>query len=351
MNRKMLFLLLSLLFLTPLTRKLNAQTADASVILREETTDALVLIRWKGPQLTDETRFAVAASGLSWRPEIAGHQLISAVEKSVVYAPAANRVLMWQKSQRLPPDKLSIPVALSLALDPSTANGVEWREAKEHLALFGNDFDRMLIGILQAPDKMPLLHSYQYAALNILVERANPRILPLFLTLAESKDPYYRARAAIGLGIIGYRKVDNGMSIKLQIPLRIYGISTVVQRIIAADLHRLATDGNWRVREAAATGMSMIADKMDIDLLRRMARDSAMLVQKEPGGKKIVNFPVREAAVKALERLNEKADSESGVYDLRQFKKVSKSANDVTRQHMEIKKEQLGTGSRFELPF
>src|SRR5687767_5547757 len=56
----------------------SAQTEslpDGAVLFRDEVVSAERKLRWKGPELSDETLFAVAFSGLSWDPASGGAPL------------------------------------------------------------------------------------------------------------------------------------------------------------------------------------------------------------------------------------------------------------------------------------
>src|SRR5437870_9092505 len=121
---------------------------EAALLLRDEVREAGRKIHWKGPELSDETLLAIAASGLSWEPASAGIPLIVRDKSGAAYAPDTQRNSAFQQARAAGRHKIAVPFALSLVLDPGALNYSVWRAAYEYLDQFGSDFDSMLVGVL-----------------------------------------------------------------------------------------------------------------------------------------------------------------------------------------------------------
>src|SRR6185295_3684971 len=101
--------------------------------------------------------------------------------------------------------RTAIAYALSLLLEPGTDPPTLHQEALRFLVQQGVEIERVMLGILQAPDRLRGLPRYVYAAADILAVRAVPRLLPFLMHLAQSDDVYLRSRAVMGLGVLAYR--------------------------------------------------------------------------------------------------------------------------------------------------
>ncbi len=292
--------LLSPLLLTSPVRSMSVERdTTATTLFREETLDAAKKLNWKGPALSEETRFAVAATGLSWNPQADGVSIIRKEGKLTQYVPAETRYQSFMRIQKGSQKKEAFAAAMSLLLNPER-NDAYWQAGNSYLEHYGEEVDKALIGILQAPTKLPLLSEYQYSAMDCLTRRATFRLFPLFCTLAESSDRYLRSRAIAALGIIHSRPAtDRVTSQLLNVPLRANSISAVQSRTIMELIHDAATDKNWRVRCAAALAIGLIHDEADVPLLEKLAKDSAYLSAGTKNDKS-VHFPVRAQADASL---------------------------------------------------
>jgi hypothetical protein len=316
-----------------------APAQDAAGLFREELADATAKLKWRGPELADETRFAVAASGLSWQPLWGATQLIQKGKKGLVYGDALPRANAFIFARRSDAHKEAFAFALSVVLSPPGQDMMAWSAAYDYLAGYGDDFDKALIGVLHAPDRLPLLPSLQYAAAEVLTRRASPRLLPFFLTQAESDDPYLRGRAASALGIIGYRDSEAGLeSIEgLGKPLRELGISARQQAMISDTLGRAAEDKSYRVREAAAFALGLTGSEEDLARLEKLAKDPAYLMMGSgPKSTRTYLFPVRHQAAQSLRRLGRMTKVETAFTG-----KLPRGAKDVTHVLSGIRKDQV----------
>jgi len=309
-----------------------ATQGGARDLFRKELTEGPKELRWKGA-LSDETLLALAVSGAAWRPTLGGVALIEQDRNNLTYAPAERRRDAWRGARGGGDARASIAFAFSLVLDPPLGDDGAWRAAFRTMERFGSEFDDMLVGILEAPEKLPLLRAYEYAAADALVWRASPRMLSLLVTLARSEDRYLRSRAVAALGIVAYRQrppLRSGVP-GLRPPLRETTISAVQTAMLAEIFRDAAEDGNWRVRAAAALAFGLLGDERDVPVLRRMLRDKAYLSWPE-GGRDVrrIAFPVRAQAAAALTRFGQEAPDGGGVYSGQELKTVLRGGRDVS---------------------
>jgi hypothetical protein len=319
------------------------QDADATALFRDEVADAPSRIRWKESSLSDETRFAIAASGLSWRPAWNEQPLIVALKgKSLGYSEGAYRLNSFMEARRQRANKMAFAYALSLVLDPPEYDTTGWMTAYGYLRGYGSDFDKALVGIVDAPEKMPLLHDYRHAAADLLVFRASPRLLPLFLGLSGADDRYLRSRGIAALGLTAFRSergVDDTIK-GLRVETRELGISAVQIAMIDDVVRKAAEDRDYRVRAAASLALGLIGGEANVAQLRKMMKDRAYIRQ-ETGNRDSasVSFPVRFQAARSLERFGEKnLNDGSGLYDARSVGTATRGGLNITKEAVEARK-------------
>lgn len=316
----------------------NARGEDAAKLFRDELVDPPARIGWKGPALADDTRFAIAASGLSWMPESDGSPLILKEKKATRYADAEERLRAFTRLRGTDRKKEAFAFALSLLLDPP-ASEVAWAAANQYLNAYGEDVDAALAGVLQAPEKLPLLAGYQYAAMDSLTRRASPRMLPLFLSLSESSDRYLRSRAVAALGTVAYQDgPDRDVVPGLRAVTRQNSISAVQMRLITQAVQSAANDKNWRVRAAAALALGLMRSEDDLPLLEKLSRDRAYL---SSGAKadRVIGFPVRAQAAASLARFRKEAPLAIRATG-RDADKVARGGQDVTKDRSDVRQDQ-----------
>ncbi len=313
-----------------------ATADDGTALFRTEIIDAPLKLHWKGPALSDETRFAVAASGLSWLPVSDGTPLYRSEKKVLRYEDGNARLSGFQKARQAKERKEAFAFALSLVLDPPNYDNVAWVQAFEYLRAYDADFDKALIGVLQAPEKLPVLPAYQHAVMDALVHRASPRLLPLFLNLAEAKDPFLRSRAIVGLGVVGYRaRAGASDSIpEFKVVLHENGISAVQQRLISQTITRAAQDSNFRVRAAAALALGLTGDEEDLAVLKKLAKDKAYIVLATPDkSTREIVYPVRYQAARSLARFRQEEEEDAhGTYSGKALGKATRGGQDITKE-------------------
>ena len=218
----------------------------------------------------------------------------------------------FEAAQQAGLKKEAVTFALSLLLEPGTRAGSVNTSALRYLEGAGVDVDRVLLGILQSPERLRGLPGYAYAAADLLAMRATPRQLPFLLHLASTDDTYLRARALLGLGVVAYRarRTDppGWAGRVLLAPLREYGISTGQRRMISDEAQKAARSDNYRLRAAACLALGLMGDESDVPLLQKLSADHAYTLSPEPGDRagrdktRRLAFPVRMAAALALTR-------------------------------------------------
>ncbi len=309
-----------------------AAPLDAVALFREEIVDVNAQLKWRGGKLPDETLLAAAATGVSWRPDVSGAPLFREERKVLRYTTPELRLRGFSAARRGGDDKAAFAYALSLVLDPAPS-GLGWLDAYDYLCQYDDSFDKVLIGVLQAPDKLPLLASYQYAVADVLVHRGSVRLLAMLLTLADSGDVYLRSRAVAALGVAANRQRGAGAGGGLHVILRQQTLSAGQRRMVDAVLQRAAGDGSVRVRAAAALALGLAGDEDAIPLLERLMKDPACL--RTPAGGKdrmTLAFPVRAEAAAALARLGREQAPVGGTFQGSELKKALRGTADVSKE-------------------
>lgn len=341
----------------------TASALDLNMLYRSEIVNAAARIKWNGPALSDETTLALVACGVSWQPG----GLFRSHKHEWQYAPEPERVEAYRSARLDQRERDAVPFGLSVLLEPD-GDSRGWHEAATHLFRLGEDLDRVLVGILNAPDRLRALPAMRYAAADLLVLRANPRLLTLLLTLAESSDRYLRSRAVAALGVIAYRsdglanclwalgapltgyyiEMGSTVSTTSRAALRVNGISAVQQRMLADVFRRAAEDKNYHVRAAAALALGLAGNEDDIPQLQKLAKDHAYIRRQDSGpkGRVQITFPVRDQAAQSLARFGRSVEIGSGVYEPKQIGKATRGGQDVTKDHSDIHPD-LHSGVRF----
>ncbi len=295
-----------------LTAQTNAQEASRSTLAalyQNEMAQAVRDLNWKGPKLSDNTLLAVCACGVSWMPKWQSPPLFEGKGKRMRYADAKGRLAGYLAATQSDNQKLAVPYALSLALDPDDLGRPLWSSIHAYLGRFDDDYDDVLVGIEEAPRDLPILSLYQYAAADLLVWRASPRLIPFLLTMASSGDAYLRSRAIAALGVAAYDPSTSSAQEVLGIlKLKAGSISANQRRMVTYTLRRAVTDDNYRVRAAAAFALGLAGGQEDIALLKMLGKDRAYTVHPvdaDSGTQWDYDFPVRREAYSALSRLGE----------------------------------------------
>lgn len=282
---------------------------DVLTLFSDEMQQATSKLKWRGERLTDDTLYAIALTGLSWQPEWNGKRGGEAVSREAVFEAAA------REGQR----KETIAAALRLLLEPD-APGLS-QPAQAYLDRQGVDVDRVLLGILQAPERLPGLPVWAYPAADLLALHANPRLLPFLLHLANSDDVYLRSRSVIGLGVVAYQPRAGeppGWEKIIAAPLRSYGLSVSERKMIDREIAEAAASDRYRLRQSAALALALTGDSDSLPRLEKLARDKTYLFLTPDLGRKSprrIVFPVRAMACAGLRRYGRNAPAEDSDLD------------------------------------
>jgi hypothetical protein len=288
-----------------------------------------------------ERAFAIFAA--PYQPRAGAHNDGTAAPTSLLESNRLFRESAFDAARRAGLQKEAIAFGLSLLLEPGTDTpGVH--SPLPYLEQSGVDVERVLLGILEAPEHLRGLSAYTYAAADLLVLRASPHLLPTFIQMSESDDAYLRARALLALGIIAYqaRPGDhNGWADRiLPITPHEYGISNSQRKMIWQKVRDAANDGNYRLRAAAALALGFPGTDDALPLLQKLAKDRAYTLSPEEGGRdrtRHIRFPVREAAAAALARYGVDVDPGGGELQGRSLAEARRGGQDVTTDRSRLR--------------
>ncbi len=235
--------------------------------------------------------------------------------------------------------KNAISLALSLLLEPDPTNPELDTEKLRFLEGQGVDLDKVCLGIVQAPERLPGLPAYVYSAMDILVYHAKPRLLPIFIHLAESNDVYLRGRAVLGLGALAYQERSGDPSgwerAVVNFPLRAYGLSVGERQLIKKEAEQAARDGNYRLRTAGTIALALMGEEESVKTLQKLAKDRAYTLSPEERGRRDaprkIGFPVRMAAAAGLARFGTAVEVVSGEFSGRELDKARRGGQEVSR--------------------
>lgn len=256
------------------------------------------------------------------------------------------REYAWEAADKANLRREAIAFALSLYLAPDLENQTPHTEALNYLQANNVDLDRVLMGVLQAPDKLHGLPAYAYAAVDLLTARVNLKLLPFFLLLAESEDSYLRSRSIFALGTLAYQNgeaQDNAWAERvLGRRPREYGISSTDRKRVEKLVREGLEHDRHRVRAAAVLAYALMAPPQAQQQLQKMLKDRAyiLMVPKDaPVNTKIrrIEFPVREAAALALERFGINTETISGDYEGKAFDKAKRGGQDQTNDRRDLR--------------
>ena len=252
------------------------------------------------------------------------------------------REAAFEAAQRAGLQKEALAFSSSLLLDPGTESAGVNERALDYLERAGVDVNRLLLGVLECPEKLRGLPAYAYAAADLLAMRATPRLLPFLMHLAQSDDVYLRSRAVIGLGILAYQTrpgdPPDWARRVVTIPLREYGISASQRALIAQEIREAANNDHYRLRAAAALALALTGDEDNVPLLQKLARDRAYLSSGSKGDQTLV-FPVRLAAAAALARYGVRVETGGGRLSGRALEMAKRGNQDETNDRRNLRRE------------
>jgi len=242
----------------------------------------------------------------------------------------------------------AVAFALSLLLDPGLDTPRVHAGAVSALEMLGVDIDRVLLGILSAPDRLKGLPAYSYAASDLLTYRVSPRLLPVLLHLADSDDVHLRSRALLGLGIAAYQARPEDpkewASQVALIPLREYGLSAAQRKMIEKELRDGANSDKFRIRAAAALALALAATDDAEPILRKLSKDRDYILSTPPTAPvntriRRIEYPVRIAAAAGLARYGVKVDAGGGDFEGKALDAARRGGQDSTNDRRCIRKD------------
>ena len=257
-----------------------------------------------------------------------------AFEAAAKAAPKSDR---WRRA--------AIAFALSLALEPGAENSPPNETALTYLENNGVEVERVLLGILEAPERLRGLPAYSYAAADLLTLRAAPRLLPFLMHLAQSEDVYLRGRAVIGLGVLAYQSrpndAPNWKRRVIAAPLTEYGLSVGERKMVLREAKEAAASDKYRLRVSAAIALALMGDEANLPLLNQLAKDRAYLLspqEKNKNAPRRIEFPARQAAA-ALLRFGVTARSaEAALLSGKALEQAKRNGQDVTGDRRNLRK-------------
>lgn len=328
--------------LAGLVSRAPAAPASLQEIYQVEVGLVAAKLKLNAADLDPDVALALAVMGVTWKPAIRGQPLLVGDRNKMALVPAEDRFRVFRSAGADTPERVRLSFAASLALDPPADNAVAWSQAYAVMDAFGDGFDRVLIGILSASDRLPLLWRLTYAAADLLVLRAAPKHIPLYLALARSRDAYLRSRGVAGLGLVGCSESAAAFSPlpQCRAPLRHHPISASQRALFQDVAESLAGDGSYRVRAAAALALGLMAPDEYREKLLRLTRDPAYLSYpgSSPRSRRIV-FPVRATACAVLARSGVPVQPSGGEFADRALKAAVRGGRDVSRDYRGMRRD------------
>ena len=251
------------------------------------------------------------------------------------------REMAFEAAERAGLTREAIVFAVSLVLSPGVdAPSLQAREFT-YLENAGVDLDRILLGVIQAPEKLPRLPGYVYYATDLMSLRASPKFLRALTTLATSKDPFFQSRALLGLGVVGYRlhvgEPEGWSQRLLTYSPKVFEISSELSKLIEKRLKEGLNSDKYQVRAASALSIALIDSEDAPSILKKMSKDRAFLLTLGEAGQfnsrlKRIQFPVRTAASIALARFNIKIETGEGEFAGKQLDQAKRGGQDVSKE-------------------
>lgn len=241
----------------------------------------------------------------------------------------------------------AIAFALSLLLDPGADSPRVNTAALAVLDAQGVDVDRVLLGILAAPERLRGLPAYSYAAADLLAYRVSPQLIPVLLHLADSDDVHLRSRALLGLGLAAYQaRPEDPKDWAAQValpPLREYGLSATQRRMIEKELREAVKSDKYRIRAAAALAIALAAPEDVETLLQKLSKDRDYVLSTPPGAAansrvRRIEYPVRLAAAAGLARFGDKVDVVGGDLEGKALENARRGGQDATNDRRNLRK-------------
>jgi len=239
-----------------------------------------------------------------------------------------------------------VAFSLSLLLEPGPDKPNVDVERIKALENMGVDIDRVVLGILQSPNRLRGLPAYTYAAADLLTYRTSPRLLPFLIRLADNDDVYIRSRAVTGLGIVAYHARPNdpdGWAPRLlDVPLRETSVSASLRKLIDREVKEALNSDRYRIRIAGIVALTLIGEDDSVPILQRLAKDRTYILT-APNGERDKSrhlfFPVWAAAAAGLNRFGMKVEVGGGDLRGKDLDRERRGGRDETNDRRNLRRD------------
>jgi HEAT repeat protein len=239
-----------------------------------------------------------------------------------------------------------VAFALSLLLEPGLDAPTVDAARMDALVGMGVDIDRVVLGILQSPNRLRGLPAYTYVAADLLTYRASPRMLPILARLAENDDVYLRSRAVTGLGILAYHARPDSpgdwQQRLLNVPLHETGVSASERKVIDRAVKEALNSDRFRLRVAGIVALTLMGESESVPILQRLTKDRAYILTAPNGErdkKRLLYFPVWTAAAAGLYRFGMRVDVGGGDLSGKELDREKRGGRDETNDRRNLRRD------------
>lgn len=264
--------------------------------------------------------------------------------------PALNRhfrELALDAAERAGLTREGVAFAFSLVLNPGSDSSTLHLQAWRYLEKMQVDMDRVLLGILQSPERLHGLPEFVYPAADLLVLRASPRLVPYLLILSESQDAYLKSRALLALGVAGYqwseKESPNWLSGVLYAPIQSFSLSSGQSKLIEKRIREGCNSDRYKIRIASALALALtdVADARQ--LLLKLSKDRTYVLSTAKDSpfnsrRKHIEYPVRAAASAALARYGIMPEVIQGDFEGKALELARRGGQDASSEKFGIRK-------------
>ncbi len=264
--------------------------------------------------------------------------------------PALNRhfrELALDAAERAGLTREGVAFAFSLVLNPGSDSPTLHLRAWAYLEKMQVDTDRVLLGILQSPERLHGLPEFIYPAADLLVLHASPRLVPYLLILAESQDAYLKSRALLALGVAGYqsseKEAPDWLRRVLFAPIQSFSLSSGQSKLIEKRIREGCNSDRYKIRIASALALALtdIADARQ--LLLKLSKDRTYVLSTAKDSpfnsrRKHIEYPVRAAASAALARYGIVTEVIQGDFEGKALESARRGGQDASSEKFGIRK-------------
>ena len=257
------------------------------------------------------------------------------------------RELALDAAERAGLTREGVAFAFSLILNPGSDSSTLHLRAWGYLEKMQVDMDRVLLGILQSPERLHGLPEFIYPAADLLVLRASPRLVPYLLILSESQDVYLKCRSLLALGVAGYQSSEkespDWLSRVLYSPIQSFSLSSGQSKLIEKRIREGYNSDRYKIRIASALALALtdVADARQ--LLLKLSKDRAYVLSTAKDSpfnsrRKHIDYPVRAAAAAALARYGIKQEVIQGDFEGKVLESARRGGQDASSEKFGTRK-------------